>query len=137
MPKYLSSDRDPLYKFHQWQANLRILEVIEIKSVPCIPLSRPFVERLSGTIRRECLDHTLLAKSDVRVIEGDATHMPFGNSEFSSAASFTMLHHVPSSELQDQVLREVCRVLKPGGFFVGSDSLQNWWMRTIHIHIAD
>ena len=59
MPKYLSSDHDPLYKFHQWQANLRILEVTEIKSVPCIPLSHPFVERLIGTIRRECLDHTL------------------------------------------------------------------------------
>ena len=74
-----------------------------------------------------------LAKSNVRVIEGDATDMPFGNSEFSSALSFTMLHHVSSSALQDQVLREVCRVLKPGGFFVGSDSLQNWWMRIIHI----
>lgn len=59
--------------------------------------------------------------------------MPFGNSEFSSAVSFTMLHHVPSPELQDQVLREVCRVLKPGGFFVGNDSLQNWWMRIIHV----
>jgi len=59
MPKYLSSDHDPLYKFHQWQANLRILEVTEIKSIPCIPLSHPFVERLIGTIRRECLDHTL------------------------------------------------------------------------------
>lgn len=76
---------------------------------------------------------TRLAKSNVRVIEGDATHMPFGNSEFSGAVSFTMLHHVPSSELQDQVLREVWRVLQPGGFFVGSDSLQNWWMRIIHI----
>jgi putative transposase len=31
LPKYLSSDNDPLfYKFHQWQANLRILEVTEI-----------------------------------------------------------------------------------------------------------
>jgi transposase InsO family protein len=27
MPNYLSSDNDPLYRFHQWQANLRILEV--------------------------------------------------------------------------------------------------------------
>src|SRR5262249_61145548 len=58
-PKYLSSDHDPLYRFHQWQANLRILGVKEIKTVPFVPLSHPFVERLIGTIRRECLDHTL------------------------------------------------------------------------------
>jgi putative transposase len=58
-PKYLSSDHDPLYRFHQWQANLRILDVREIKTVPYVPLSHPFVERLIGTIRRECLDRTL------------------------------------------------------------------------------
>jgi putative transposase len=59
LPKYLSSDHDPLFRFHQWQANLRVLEVIEIKTVPYVPLSHPFVERLIGTIRRECLDRTL------------------------------------------------------------------------------
>jgi len=59
MPKYLSSDNDPLYRFHQWQANLRILDVAEIKTVPYVPLSHPFVERLIGTIRREYLDRTL------------------------------------------------------------------------------
>jgi putative transposase len=59
MPNYLSSDNDPLYRFHQWQANLRILEVTEIKSIPYVPLSHPFVERLIGTLRREYLDHTL------------------------------------------------------------------------------
>jgi len=59
MPKYLSSDHDPLYRFGQWQANLRILEVIEIETVPYVPLSHPFVERLIGTLRRECLDRTL------------------------------------------------------------------------------
>ena len=58
-PKYLSSDNDPLFRFHQWQANLRILDVKEIKTVPYVPLSHPFVERLIGTIRRECLDLTL------------------------------------------------------------------------------
>jgi putative transposase len=58
-PKYLSSDHDPLYRFHHWQANLRILDVREIKTVPHVPLSHPFVERLIGTIRRECLDRTL------------------------------------------------------------------------------
>ena len=49
MPKYLSSDNDSLYRFHQWQANLRILEVTEIKSVPYVPLSHPFVERHRST----------------------------------------------------------------------------------------
>jgi len=36
-----------------------ILDVKEIKTVPYVPLSHPFVERLIGTIRRECLDRTL------------------------------------------------------------------------------
>ena len=58
-PTYLSSDHDPLYRFHQWKTNLRILNVKEIKTVPYVPLSHPFVERLIGTIRRECLDRVL------------------------------------------------------------------------------
>ena len=58
-PKRISSDNDPLYLFHQWQANLRVLGVDEVKSVPYVPLSHPFVERLIGTIRRECLDRML------------------------------------------------------------------------------
>ena len=49
----------PFIGFGKWQANLRILEVTEIKTVPYVPLSHPFVERLIGTLRRECLDRTL------------------------------------------------------------------------------
>jgi putative transposase len=59
LPRYLSSDHDPLYRFHQWQANLRVLEVAEIKTVPGAPLSHPFIERLIGTVRREYLDKIL------------------------------------------------------------------------------
>src|SRR5580700_2233012 len=59
MPKYLSSDHDLLFRFVQWQANLRILEVTEIKTVPHVPVSHPFVDPLIGTIRREYLDRTL------------------------------------------------------------------------------
>ena len=55
-PRYLSSDNDPLFLFRQWRANLRILDVMEVKTVPYVPLSHPFVERLIGTIRREYLD---------------------------------------------------------------------------------
>jgi len=58
-PQYLSSDNDPLFLFHRWRANLRILEVEEIKTIPCTPASHPFVERLIGTVRREFLDWTL------------------------------------------------------------------------------
>ncbi len=56
-PKRLSTDHDPLFRFHRWLANLRVLEIAEIKSVPYVPISHPFVERLIGTIRREYLDH--------------------------------------------------------------------------------
>jgi len=58
-PRYLSSDNDPLFLYHQWQANLRILGTDEVKTVPYAPLSHPFVERLIGTIRREFLEQTL------------------------------------------------------------------------------
>ena len=56
LPKRISTDHDPLFRFHRWLANLRVLEIAEIKSVPHTPVSHPFVERLIGTIRREYLD---------------------------------------------------------------------------------
>jgi putative transposase len=59
VPRHLSTDHDPLFKAHRWPANLRILEIDEVKTVPHVPLSHPFVERLIGTIRREFLDHVL------------------------------------------------------------------------------
>ena len=58
-PTYLSSDNDPLFQYHRWKANLRVLDIDEIKSLPHAPMSHPFVERLIGSIRRELLDQTL------------------------------------------------------------------------------
>jgi putative transposase len=63
VPSYLSSDNDPLFEFHRWKANLRVLQVNELKAVPYTPTSHPFVERLIGTIRREFLDHVLFWNS--------------------------------------------------------------------------
>jgi len=57
-PTHISSDNDPLFQYHRWKANLRVLDVEEIKSLPHVPMSHPFVERLIGSIRRELLDHT-------------------------------------------------------------------------------
>jgi SAM-dependent methyltransferase len=74
-----------------------------------------------------------LRGTNVEVVNGDATSMPFPDAEFSGCAAFTMLHHVPSPALQDKLLREVWRVLKPGGAFVGCDSLQSVFMRVLHL----
>jgi putative transposase len=58
-PTHLSSDHDPLFEYHRWQANLHILEIEPVKTVPYTPISHPFVERPIGTIRREFLDQML------------------------------------------------------------------------------
>ena len=59
LPHCLSSDHAPGLRFHQWQANLRILGIHEVKTLPYVPVSHPVIERLIGTIRREYLDHML------------------------------------------------------------------------------
>jgi SAM-dependent methyltransferase len=70
----------------------------------------------------------------VVVTHGDATGMPFEDSLFSTVVCFTMLHHIPSRELQDRALSEAARVLRPGGVFAGSDSLGGSLLfRAIHI----
>src|ERR1035437_8775341 len=57
LPVRLSFDHDPLFQFQRWQANLRILGVETVQTVPLVPCSHPFVERLIGSLRREDLGH--------------------------------------------------------------------------------
>jgi putative transposase len=59
-PKHLSTDNDPLFKYWLWQVNLEnYYHIEEIKTVPYIPWSHPFVQRLIGTCCREITDHIL------------------------------------------------------------------------------
>jgi SAM-dependent methyltransferase len=58
----------------------------------------------------------------VEVVDGDGAAMPFEDATFSSAACFTMLHHVPSPGAQNRLFAEVQRVLRPGSPFTGTDS---------------
>ena len=76
---------------------------------------------------------TRMGDSNVKVVEGDATQLTMDDDEFSGAVCFTMLHHVPSPELQDRLFSEVCRVLRPGGIYVGSDSTPSLRWRLFHI----
>src|ERR1039457_5077140 len=64
LPARLSADHDPLFHFHRWQANLRILGVETVQTVPQVPWSHPFIERLIGTLRREYLDRLFFWTAD-------------------------------------------------------------------------
>jgi ubiquinone/menaquinone biosynthesis C-methylase UbiE len=73
------------------------------------------------------------AGTDIEVVHGDATRMPFPSQHFSGVASFTMLHHVPSEVEQDRLFAEAFRVLKPDGTFIGFDSRGSLRFRAYHL----
>lgn len=69
----------------------------------------------------------------VDVRHGDGAALPFADAAFDTVVCFTMLHHVPSVELQDRLFAEAARVLRPGGVFAGSDSRLSLRFRLLHI----
>jgi SAM-dependent methyltransferase len=75
------------------------------------------------------------ADTNVEVVTGDATALPFADDSFDSAGSFTMLHHLPTAALQNRLLAEVLRVLRPGGVLIGSDSVASVDLH--HFHEGD
>ena len=95
---------------------------VHARRLTCIEVD----SRLAGMLEER------MAGTNVGVILGDATNMPFEDARFSSAVSFTMLHHVPSVALQDRLFREICRVLAPGALFMGSDSTASLRFRVNH-----
>lgn len=74
-----------------------------------------------------------LAGTNVEVVRGDATAMDLPGGRFTGAASFHMLHHIPTAEDQDSVFAEMARVLAPGGVLVAADGIGNEATRQFHI----
>ncbi len=72
----------------------------------------------------------------VTVTQGDATRLPYPDGTFSAVLCFTMLHHIPSPDLQDRALAEIARVLEPGGVFAGTDSVGTGTLFKL-IHLGD
>jgi ubiquinone/menaquinone biosynthesis C-methylase UbiE len=68
----------------------------------------------------------------VTVVNADATNLPLPDDRFSGAVSFTMLHHVPTVELQDRIFAELARVVAPGGSVVLNDSIGSDALRDFH-----
>jgi SAM-dependent methyltransferase len=73
-----------------------------------------------------------LTGANVTVVHADAVAMPFRAGRFTAAAAMTMLHHVPTVAAQDALLSEACRVLRPGAWLLGVDSLDSPGFRAFH-----
>jgi 16S rRNA A1518/A1519 N6-dimethyltransferase RsmA/KsgA/DIM1 with predicted DNA glycosylase/AP lyase activity len=63
--------------------------------------------RLASSLRER------MRNTNVEVVEADATAMFFPDDSFSAVLSFTMVHHVLSATVQDRLLAEAWRVLRP------------------------
>jgi len=61
--------------------------------------------------------------TNVEVRTGSGAELGHPDASVDSVGTFTMLHHVPTLALQNKILAEAFRVLRPGGVLVGSDSL--------------
>jgi len=58
-PRYLLRDRDAVYGTH-FRHRVAGFQVTEVLIAPRSPWQNPYVERLIGSIRRECLDHVIV-----------------------------------------------------------------------------
>lgn len=112
-------------------------DVLEVGPGPGLTTDvlRGIVPRLTAVEIDRALADSLSARlrgTAVEVVCADATCMPLTGGRFSGAACLSMLHHVPGAAQQDALLTEVHRVLRPGGVFVGEDSLDTPELRALH-----
>ncbi len=112
-------------------------DVLEIGPGPGLTtdLIRQRVPRLTAVEIDPTLGDALrerLAGSNVEVIVGDAIDAGLPGSHFSAAACFSVLHHMPFADQQDRLFAELHRVLRPGGMFVGQESLDLDMIRAGH-----
>jgi ubiquinone/menaquinone biosynthesis C-methylase UbiE len=75
------------------------------------------------------------AGTNVEIVTGSAARLGYPDASFDSAGCFTMLHHVPTTAVQNKILAEAFRVLRPGAVLIGSDSLASNDLH--HFHADD
>src|ERR1700730_17792120 len=92
-------------------ANIRVL-IDKAPHYTAVEIDQPMADRLKDNYGERA-----------RIIRGDGTDTGLPSEEFSSVVCFTMLHHVPTPALQDQLVAEAFRVLQSGGVFAGSDGV--------------
>jgi SAM-dependent methyltransferase len=74
-----------------------------------------------------------LAGTNVDVIHADAATVDLPSGRYSAATCFSMLHHVPTLEQQDQVLASICRLLRPRAAMFAVDTRDIDFIRDAHV----
>jgi SAM-dependent methyltransferase len=87
----------------------------------CVEMNETYASSLSR----------FMAGEGVRVLCADGAALPLPDAHFDAVVCFTMLHHVSSTGLQDQLLAEAARVLRPGGVLAGVNSLGSRFFRLL------
>ncbi len=86
VPRYLLRDRDRIFGDH-FTKQVQDMSIKEVLSTPRSPWQRAYVERVIGSIRRECLDHVIVFNEDTlrrtlglyfQYYHGARTHLALG-----------------------------------------------------------
>ena len=113
-PRYMIRDRDGVYG-HNFHERMEAMGIEEVVTAPRSPWQNPYVERVIGSIRRECLDHIIVMNeqhlrrilaSYLDYYHGSRTHLslakdtpdgrsalPVGSGEVISFPEVGGLHH--------------------------------------------
>jgi putative transposase len=62
-PNYLLRDRDRIYGY-EFRKQLEVMSIRQVLGAPRSPWQRAYVERVIGSIRRECLDQVVIFSED-------------------------------------------------------------------------
>src|SRR5881296_323431 len=93
-PRYLLRDRDRIFG-DDFSKQVQDMDIQEVLSAPRSPWQRAYIERVIGTIRRECLDHVIVfneaslyrhVKSFVTYYHESRTHLSLGKDSPESRA---------------------------------------------------
>ena len=103
-PKYLMRDRDSIYS-ESFSSRVKNMGIGEVISAPQSPWQNPFVERIHGSIRRECIDRVIVRNEDhLRSLlssyfdyyHNDRTHLSLGK----DAPAGRSIQHRPAGKCE-------------------------------------
>jgi SAM-dependent methyltransferase len=108
------------------QPGLRVLEIGSGRGTLLQWLLSKGIDAVGTEISSERVTEALARFPDLPLTRVSGVHLPFGDESFDRVLSFDVFEHIADS---DAHLREVCRVLKPGGWYLLQTP--NKWTNTI------